>query len=125
MEEIAKKRKVRGAHRGSATKMATKIREKLVAGDADTNTMKQHCTSLSEKLALLKILDDEMANLWAEVDEDGANEELIREVEEADDLRAEWSKVLTDAGDFLKTREQQNSPQPQLTSSRGSLHRES
>ena len=71
--------------------------------------MKQLCTSLSEKLEVLKILDDEMANLWCEVNEDGAEGELVKEVEEADDIRTEWSKVLMDAGDFIRNAEQQSS----------------
>ncbi len=70
--------KVRGAHRGSVTRIIAQVDDTLES--TDLSRLRQYKMSLSEKLEVLSKLDDELIEM---VDE----EELDNEVEQADIIR--------------------------------------
>ncbi len=64
MAELTRKRRVRGGHKASATRMMTRAEEMLSSGDEPQRAMlNQLSMSLKEKLGEIKLLDaDEMMN---------------------------------------------------------------
>ena len=83
-EALAKKRKIRGGHRASATRMVNAVGEMIAAtptSKLDVKRLLQLKLSLEEKLSTIKQLDGEILDLV----EDGALEE---EIEQADAFKA-------------------------------------
>lgn len=77
-EELARKKRVRGGHKASATKMITKAEELLSKPEApDPLALKQLGMSLREKLEVIKTLDGEILELVKEDD-------LADEIDQAD-----------------------------------------
>lgn len=93
LDELTKKRRTRAGHRGSATKIATKIKESLANASettqTDKNVLKQLKDTLSEKLEALKLLDTEIVEILSNSEAEDAEQQLEREIQEADDTRAE------------------------------------
>lgn len=76
--EISRKKKMRGAHRASATRLEKTVSELLVSFDANkveefVPKLNQLKTSMQGKLEILKVLDEEILNL---IDEDSIDEEI-------------------------------------------------
>ena len=92
-EGISRKRKVRGGHRGSATRMLNEVYE-TIESSADKNsvvTKLEECKiSLEEKLRVIKRQDEEILEL---VDD----EELEHEIEEADTFSGRVRRAIIDA----------------------------
>ncbi|CAB3997071.1 Hypothetical predicted protein [Paramuricea clavata] len=96
LDELTKKRRTRAAHRGSATKIGTKIKECL-ANTSETpqtgkNVLKQLRDTLSEKLEALKLLDNEIVEILSNSEAEDAEQQLEKEIQETDDTRAELQK---------------------------------
>ena len=93
-EQLTHKKRVRGGHKGSATKMVTEVDDLLSALEAhdpaDVSTrLTQLKRSLLEKLDAVKHLDDEIVALTE------GEEDLVREIEEADTFKASIYRTLT------------------------------
>lgn len=80
MTEAQRKKYVRAGHRGSATKMISRSEELLAADPLDTFKLSQIKLSLTEKLQLLKQLDEEFLSVVSE-------DEVVREIEQADEFK--------------------------------------
>ena len=106
-EGISRKRKVRGGHRGSATRMLSEVYE-TIESSADKNsivTKLEECKiSLEEKLRVIKRQDEEILEL---VDD----EELEHEIEEADTFSGRVRRAIIDATRVIQKREWQAQPQ--------------
>ena len=102
MDELTKKKRIRAGHRGSATKIMTKIKERLTNYNAETdkNELKQLRDSLKDKIEALKNLDAAIVKLLSMSKEENAAEELAKEIEESDDNIAEMQKVILDVFDI-------------------------
>ncbi|CAB4005252.1 E3 ubiquitin- ligase DZIP3 [Paramuricea clavata] len=105
LDELTKKRRTRAAHRGSATKIGTKIKECLVnvseTPQTDKNVLKQLRDTLSEKLEALKLLDNEIVEVLSNSEAEDAEQQLEKEIQETDDTRAELQKIILDVNDAL------------------------
>lgn len=105
LDELTKKRRTRAGHRGSATKIATKIKESLANASettqTDKNVLKQLKDTLSEKLEALKLLDTEIVEILSNSEAEDAEQQLEREIQEADDTRSELRKIILDVNDTL------------------------
>ncbi|RUA05998.1 MAG: hypothetical protein DSY43_03210 [Gammaproteobacteria bacterium] len=101
MSELAKRKKVRAGHRGSATKLVTKLTEGLRDANLkkDRNWLKQGKVTLLEKMESLKSLDEQIVDLISEGEDD--EEYIVQEIEESDNLRAEYHKVILDIDEAL------------------------
>ena len=93
MAELTKKKKVRSAHKGAATRLIGKVREKL---NQETFNYKQErpwvhqsIANLSDKIECLRTLTDEMVDLMVGQEEECDGEELESVIQEGDDLKAE------------------------------------
>ena len=85
---LEKKKNVRRGHKGSATKLIGRINTALAASPADEDKLRQLKLSLTDKLQVLKILDDDIVDATPE-------DELAREIEQADEAREEIHLALT------------------------------
>ena len=77
---VARKKKIRGGHKASATRMLSQIDALLREESSDLSKLQQLRLSLQEKLETLRLLDGEMLDLV----EEG---ELTSEIEQADAFR--------------------------------------
>ena len=77
-EGLARKKRIRGDHKASATRMLSQIDELLAQESPDLAKLSQLKLSLQEKLETLKLLDGEMVDLVKERD-------LNSEIEQADE----------------------------------------
>ncbi len=91
-EIMARKKRVRAAHRGSVTKMIGRLNDAL--GSSDVCRLKQLKQSLTDKLSVLSKLDDELIELVGE-------EQLEAEVEQADLIREDISLAVISIDDAL------------------------
>ena len=86
-EALAKKRKIRGGHRASATRMVNAVGEMITAFEAtptselDVKRLLQLKLSLEEKLSTIKQLDGEILDLVED-------EAVEGEIEQADAFKA-------------------------------------
>ena len=87
MADLHRKKRVRGGHRASVTKMVRKAEELLAADPPDAARLAQIKLSLQEKLVVLKGLDAEIVEL---VEEDAVTEEI----EQADAFKEEAYAVM-------------------------------
>ena len=75
--EISRKKKMRGAHRASATRLEKAVSELLVSFGNKVEEFMQKLNqlkaSMQGKLEILKVLDEEILNL---IDEDSIDEEI-------------------------------------------------
>lgn len=63
-EELARKKRVRGGHKASATRMISRVEEMLASGeDLDRPLLNQLGMSLKEKQEEIKVLDSEILSL--------------------------------------------------------------
>jgi hypothetical protein len=103
MDELTKKKRIRAGHRGSATKIVSKIKEKLTnynsEGETGKNALKQLRDTLKNKIEALKNLDATIIELLSESKDEDAEEELAKEIEESDDIIADMHKVILDISD--------------------------
>ena len=81
-EELAKKKNTRAGHRGSATKMLTKLDGLLSASRLNVVSIAQMRPRVQEKLDQLKRLDEEIIALLSD------ETELVEEIEHSDETRA-------------------------------------
>lgn len=89
-EGLARKRKVRAAHRGSVTRIIGQVAENLESPDGpNLSRLRQHKISLSEKMEVLSKLDNELIEIVEE-------EELDNEVEQADMIRERMRLCIMD-----------------------------
>ena len=84
--EISRKKKLRGAHRASATRLQSTVSELLVSFDANKSEeflprLNQLKTSMQEKLKILSALDEEILNIIdeANIDDEIAQSDVCRE----------------------------------------------
>ena len=94
-DDLAKKRRVRGAHKASATKIMTQISE--LVGSEHPNQAKLACLrlALNEKLEVIKALDTEAIEL---IQDDG----LDADIERADEFKETIFSALLSVDHLLK-----------------------
>lgn len=87
-EVLPRKKKIRAGHRASATRLLNQIDAILGDDDPDGDKLALLKLSLREKLETLKQLDSEIVELTPE-------EELVREIEQADEYKENVYRALT------------------------------
>ena len=95
-EGLARKWKVRAAHRGSVTRIVSQVYENLESGEAlNLPRLRQQKSLLSGKLDVLSRLDDELIEMVAE-------DELDNEVEQADIIKEKIGLCIMDIDQALE-----------------------
>ena len=103
MTEFAKKRKIRGGHRGSVKKLlgtTNELIESYEADDEQRNTLAQRKNALEEKIETLRSLDNEILDIVCEGESD--DEQIENEIEESEKIRADVQKFILKIEEILK-----------------------
>ena len=100
MEDLVKKKRVRGGHRSSARTLVATIVEKLQSAspDEDILWLRQNQTNLKEKI---KKFDEQIIDIISASNEENADELVTQEIEESDNTIAELERVLLELDDEL------------------------
>ena len=95
---LARKKKIRAAHRGSTTKIIERVNESLRLPEGpNIPKLTLYRSALSEKLELLMKLDSELIDLVAD-------DELEHEVEQADQVRERINLAMLEIDDATATK---------------------
>ena len=115
MDDLAKKKRVKGAHQASASKFVTKIVETILRVSEENQKMdliwlRQSQVTLRENVKRLKELDEQIIDLLS-VSEDGdVEEQLSREVKTSDEVVAELEGIFIKLDDALRNSGEQSLP---------------
>ena len=99
MDDLAKKKRVRGGHRASAKKLVTKM-EEIVASvnsestEKDLMALRQGQIALKDKITLLKQLDGQIIDVISDSKDEDVDNQVCKEIEESDEIIAEFEKTL-------------------------------
>ena len=95
-EDIAKKVKIRAAHRGSATKLLNRLKDRLSDEENPVEKfwLKESIQSMRLKIESLKTLDDQIIELIASGTAEGVDKRIEKEIENSDSVRAELNDVV-------------------------------
>jgi len=88
VEAIAKKVKIRAAHRGSTTKLLNRLKDRLSDEEnpVDKFWLKESIQSMRLKIESLKTLDDQIIDLIASGTAEGVEERIEKEIENSDEV---------------------------------------
>ena len=92
-----KKKRTRGAHKASATRLIGQIEEVVASAEPSIPRLKTLRTSLEQKLEVIKKLDEEIVDLMED------ETEMTSEVEQADVYKETVYSALLQAEGCLKT----------------------
>ena len=113
MDELTKKRRLRGGQRSSSKKLVAKVVEAIPkiskeSPQKDVVWLKQSQSTLKEKIKTLKELDEKILDALSESKEENADELMAKEIEETDEVIAEIERVLIKTDDALSKIEEQS-----------------
>jgi hypothetical protein len=107
-DQLAKKKKIRGAHRGATTRLIQKANEILAQDVIDVEkeklVLRQFCGSAKEKITTLRALDDEVMELMVSADTE--EEDLESIINEGDEVRAKLHQIVYRIEEFIAQKEQ-------------------
>jgi hypothetical protein len=103
MEDLVKKKRVRGGHRSSAKKFVAKIVERLQSAspDKDILWLRQSQTNLKEKIKTIRQFDEQIIDIISASKEENVDELVTQEMEESDNAIVELERVLLKLDDEL------------------------
>ena len=106
MEDLTKKRRIRGGQRSSAKKLVAKIVEAIPqlskeSPDKDIVWLKQSQRTLKEKIKILKELDEKIIDALSESKKENADDSMAKEIEKTDEVIAELERTLIQTDDAL------------------------
>lgn len=106
-DEIAKRKKVRSAHRGAACKLINKTNEKLNEDGEELEELwaRQQITALQQKGKKLQELDDEVVDLLVAIEET-TEDDIERVITEGEKLRSDLLAVTLKLEKELKTNQE-------------------
>jgi hypothetical protein len=85
MEDLVKKKRVRGGHRSSAKKFVAKIaiveRLESASPDEDTLWLRQSQTNLKEKIKTIRQFDEQIIDIISASKEENVDELVTQEIE--------------------------------------------
>ena len=95
-EAIVKKVMIRAAHRGSATKLLNRLKDRLSDEEnpAEKFWLKETIQSMQLKIASLTILDDQIIELIASETTKGVEKRIKKEIKNSDTVRAELNEMV-------------------------------
>ncbi|CAB4031738.1 E3 ubiquitin- ligase DZIP3 [Paramuricea clavata] len=130
MDDLTKKKRVRGGHRASASKLVAKIMEAIPKAspespEKDLVWLRQSQITLRDKINMLKELDEQVIDILSASKDEDVDEQLGKEIEDSDEAIAELERTLLQLNDALgKLGGQSLMPmltQTNLTSAEGNL----
>ena len=98
MDDLAKKKRVRGGHRASAKKLVTKMEETVASANSESTekdlmALRQGQIALKDKITLLKQLDGQIIDVISDSKDEDVDNQVCKEIEESDEI-IEFEKTL-------------------------------
>ena len=126
MDDLTTKKRVRGGHRASASKLVAKIVEAIpkASPEKDLVWLRQSQITLRDKIKMLKELDEHVIDILSASKDEDADEQLGKEIEDSDEAIAELERTLLQLDDALGKLGGQSLPllsSTDLTSAEGNL----
>ena len=95
MDDLSRKKRVRGGHRASATKLVTKIVEAIAnpsteSPDKDVVWLRQSRATLRDNVKTIKELDTQIVDMLSASNEENVDDQVVKEIEESDEAIAEF-----------------------------------
>lgn len=92
MDDLTKKKRVRGGHRASASKLVTKIMEAIPKTSPESPEkefvwLRQSQITLRDKIKMLKELDEQVIELLSVSKDEDVDEQLSKEIEDSDNRK--------------------------------------
>ena len=115
MDDLSRKKHVRGGYRASATKLVTKAVEAIAnvsteIPDKDVVWLRQRCVTLRDKVKTIKELDIQIVDMLSASKEENVDNQVVKEIEESDEVIAEFEKTLLEIDDALEKLGEQSVP---------------
>ena len=115
MDDLSRKKRVRGGHRASATKLVTKTVEAIAnvsteSPDKDVVWLRQSRIMLGDKVKTIKELDIQIVDMLSASKEENVYDQVVKEKEESDEAIAEFERTLLEIDDALKKLGEQSVP---------------
>ena len=115
MDNLSRKKRVRGGHRASATKLVTKTVEAIAnvsteSTDKDVVWLRQSRVTLRDKVKTIKELDIQIVDMLSASKEENVDDQVVKEIEESDEAIAEFERTLLEIDDALKKLGEQSVP---------------
>ena len=115
MDDLSRKKRVRGGHRASATKLVRKTVEAIAnvsteSPDKDVVWLRQSSATLRDKVKTIKELDTQIVDMLNASKEEYVDDQVVKEIEESDEAIAEFERTLLEIDDALKRLGDQNVP---------------
>ena len=115
MDDLSRKKRVRGGHRASATKLVTKIVEAIAnasteSSDKDVVWLRQSRATLRDKVKTMKELDTQIVDMFSASKEENVDDQVVKEIEESDEAIAEFERTLLELDDALQKLGEQSVP---------------
>ena len=115
MDDLSRKKRVRGGHRASTTKLVTKTVEAIASvstesPDKDVVWLRQSRATLRDKVKTIKELDTQIVDMLSASKEENVDDQVVKEIEESDEAIAEFERTLLEIDDALKRLGEQSVP---------------
>ena len=129
MDDLTKKKRIRGGHRASASKLVAKIVEAIPKAspenpEKDLVWLRQSQITLRDKIKMLKELDEQVIDILSTSKDEDADEQLGKDIEDSDEAIVELERMLLQLDDALGKLGGQSLPlltPTNLTSAEGNL----
>ena len=100
MDDLSKKKRVRGGHRASAKKLVAKIVEAIANTNSESPEtevvwLRQSRSTLKDKVKTIKELDEQIIDLVSTSKEENVDGLVINEIGESDEAIAELERTRT------------------------------
>lgn len=115
MDDLTKKKRVRGGHRASASKLVAKIIEAIPKTSPESPEkelvwLRQSQMTLRDKIKMLKELDEQVIELLSVSKDEDVDEQVGKEIEDSDEAIAELERTLLQLDDTLRKLGEQSLP---------------
>ena len=99
MDELTKKKRVKGGHRASASRLVAKIVDTIANATAespeqDVVWLKQSEITLRDKIKVLKEFDEQIIDILSSSKDEAVDEQVVKEIEDSDEAIAELERTL-------------------------------
>jgi hypothetical protein len=101
MDNLIKKKRDRGGHRASASKLVAKIVEAIPRASPEKDLVWLRHITLRDKIKMLKELDEQVIDILSASKDEDADEQVGREIEDSDKSIAELERTLLQLDDVL------------------------
>ena len=107
MDDLSRKRRVRGGHKASAKKLVAKIVEAIATASPESPEtevvwLRQSRSTLRDKVKTIKELDEQIVDLLSASKEENVDELVVKEIGESDEAIAEFERTLIGLDDALR-----------------------